>query len=184
MWNFLRAFAGVTAAVAFMMVALADRASAQPQQRVAVQRDWSVFEATTSNGAKVCWIVTQPTKSAAIRKGKLVKVRRGDIYLMVAVRPADGVKNEVSFLSGYPFKPRSEVIARVGKRTFKLFTEGENAWAPTSKDDDAIVAAFRKGLEAKLEGFSKRGTKTIDTFSLRGFTAALNMAQKRCGVAS
>lgn len=183
MQNLLKALTSIGVAVLLGM-ALSAEAMAQPQQRVAVQRDWSVFEASTSNGAKVCWIVTQPTKSSAIRNGKTVKVRRGDIYLMVAVRPADGVKNEVSFLSGYPFKPGSEVTARVGGKTFKLFTEGENAWAPTSKDDDAIVAAFRKGADAKVEGVSKRGTRTIDTFSLRGFTAALDMAQKRCGMSS
>lgn len=163
---------------------LASPATAQPQERVAVEQDWSVFEATTSDGKKVCWIVTQPTESIALRGAKRVKVRRGDIYLMVSVRPADGVKNEVSFLAGYPFKPGSEVVATVGSDRFSLFTEGENAWAPSTADDDAIVAAFRKGATAKIEGVSSRGTQTIDTFSLRGFTAALETAQKRCGITS
>lgn len=154
-------------------------APAQVQQNVATEADWSVFQATP-NGQKVCWIASQPTKTAAIRDGKAVQVRRGDIFLMVSVRPADGVKNEVSYIAGYPFKTGSAVAAKVGDRSFTLFTEGENAWASSAADDDAIVNAFRAGADAKVEGVSSRGTKTVDTFSLRGFTAALDKAAKLC----
>ncbi|MFQ5567926.1 MAG: invasion associated locus B family protein, partial [Paracoccaceae bacterium] len=64
---------------------------------------------------------------------------------------------------------------------FTLFTEGENAWAPSGKDDSALVDAFRRGAKAKVEGVSSRGTRTVDTFSLSGFTAALEAAAELCG---
>jgi hypothetical protein len=99
---------------------------------------------------------------------------------MVSIRPDDGVVNEVSFISGYPFKKGSEVKTSVGARKFTMFTEGENAWAPSSNDDTALVTAFRKGANAKIEGTSSRGTRTVDTFSLNGFTAALAMAAELC----
>jgi invasion protein IalB len=154
-------------------------AGAQTQQRVKAIKDWSIFQAG-AEGRKVCWIVSQPTRTAAFRKGKSVSVNRGDIFLMISIRPADGVTNEVSFLSGYPFKKGSEVKASVGGKKFILFTEGENAWAPSSEDDAALVAAFRLGAKAKVEGFSSRGAKTVDTFSLSGFTAALAAAMDLC----
>lgn len=154
-------------------------APAQVQQSVGVEQDWSIFQATP-NGQKVCWIASQPTKTAAIRDGKTVQVRRGDIFLMVSVRPGDGVKNEVSYIAGYPFKKGSEVAAKVGDKSFTMFTEGENAWAPSSTDDDAIISAFRAGADAKVEGVSSRGTKTVDTFSLIGFSAALDKAVTLC----
>ncbi|NIP75997.1 MAG: hypothetical protein GTN90_08450, partial [Xanthomonadales bacterium] len=66
--------------------------------------------------------------------------------------------------------------ASVGNSNFTMFTEGETAWAPSSDDDNALIAAFRKGANAKVEGTSTRGTKTVDTFSLSGFTAALDTA--------
>jgi hypothetical protein len=154
-------------------------APAQVQESVGSEDDWSIFEAS-ANGSKVCWIASQPTKSAAYRDGKLVEVRRGDIFLMVSVRPNDGVKNEVSFISGYPFKSGSEVETKVGDKSFTMFTEGENAWAQSSADDDAIVNAFRAGVDAKVEGISSRGTRTVDTFSLIGFTAALDKAASLC----
>jgi invasion protein IalB len=156
-----------------------DMAQAQTQQRVDAKKDWSIFQAG-SDAQKVCWIVSQPKKTAAFRNGKSVPVNRGDIFLMISIRPADGVVNEISFLSGYPFKKGSDVKASVGKKNFTLFTEGENAWAPSGKDDAAMVVAFRKGSRAKLEGVSTRGTKTVDTFSLSGFSAALDAAAGLC----
>ena len=68
----------------------------------------------------------------------------------------------------------------MGSKKFILFTEGENAWAPSGADDAALVDAFRRGARAKVEGVSKRGTKTVDTFSLSGFTAALEAAANLC----
>jgi len=160
-------------------VALAWSAAAQTQDRVALERDWSIFEATQSGG-KICWIATTPTKSVALRGGKQVQVNRGDIYLMVAVRPADDIANEVSFISGYPLKKGSEVEVEVGSDSFTLFTSGENAWPPSTEEDDRVVAAFRRGIDAKVEGISQRGTTTVDTFSLLGFTDALANATERC----
>jgi len=154
-------------------------AGAQTQQRVDAKKDWSIFQAE-AEGRRVCWIVSQPTRTAAFRNGKSVQVNRGDVFLMISIRPADGVASEVSFLSGYPFKKGSEVKASVGAKKFTLFTEGENAWAPSAKDDAALIDAFRRGARAKVEGVSKRGTKTVDTFSLSGFTAALEAAVGLC----
>jgi len=171
--------AGTIALLAGLLLAVPAEAPAQAQQSVGSEQDWSIFEAA-ANGNKVCWIASQPTRSAAYRDGKQVDVRRGDIFLMISIRPADGVKNEVSFISGYPFKKGSEVETDVGGKSFTMFTEGENAWAPSSSDDDAIVTAFRAGIDAKVEGTSSRGTRTVDTFSLLGFTAALDKASDLC----
>jgi len=171
----------ITGAAVAAVVALAGYmpAGAQSQQRVDSKQDWSVFQAGPE-GQKICWIVSQPKNSAAFRDGKSVQVRRGDIFLMVSIRPADGVVNEISFLGGYPFKEGSKVETSVGSDSFSLFTEGENAWAPSAKDDAAIIDAFRKGATAKMEGVSSRGTKTVDTFSLSGFSAALEAAAAIC----
>lgn len=168
--------AAATALTAAFVVA----GSASAQDRVAAVKDWSVFEAG-SGGQKVCWIVSQPTKSSATRDGKNVEVRRGDIFLMVAVRKADKAKNEVSFLAGYPFKKGSKVKVTVGSNNYNMFTDGENAWTPSPAEDNTLTAAFRRGSTARIQGLSGRGTTTVDTFSLSGFTAALKQAGQRCG---
>ncbi len=162
-------------------------AGAQTQQRVDAKQDWSIFQAG-AEGQSVCWIVSRPTRSAAFRNGRSVEVQRGEIFLMVSIRPADSVENEVSFISGYPYKVDSKVTVKVGAKEFELYntaadpdkSKREYAWAPSAEDDAALVDAFRRGAKAKIVGYSRRGTRTVDTFSLSGFTAALEVAINLC----
>ncbi|MEM6422056.1 MAG: invasion associated locus B family protein [Pseudomonadota bacterium] len=168
------------AVMGVLLVATPLAAAALTADRVDAKRDWSIFEAE-ADGNKICWIVSQPKSSSAFREGKAVEVRRGDIFLMVAVRPADGVSNEVSFIAGYPFQQGTTVEAKVGSNEFTMFTDGENAWLSSPEEDQNIVNAFERGRDAEVRGVSSRGTTTVDTFSLLGFTAALRTATDRCG---
>ena len=174
------AASGTAAGMVTGMVTGADAAWAQAAERVAAHTDWSVFVASTP---KECYIVSPPTKSAATRDGKPTEVTRGDIRLFVAFRPGENVSNEVSFTGGYPFKPASTVTLDVGGTKFDLGPgqgdAGEWAWTDPS-DDSKAVAAMRKGSSAVLTGTSSRGTTTVDTFSLSGFTAAIEDAEARC----
>lgn len=172
----MKVFERVTAATAMALLA---GGIAAAQTRVDAKKDWSVFE-DGDGTSKVCWVVSQPVESVATRGGQRVEVQRGDIFLMVSVRPADNVKNEVSFLAGYPFQAGSNVKVSVGSDNFELFTDGENAWPLSTEDDNRVTAAFRKGARATVEGVSSRGTTTLDTFSLSGFTAAIEAAGARC----
>jgi invasion protein IalB len=63
---------------------------------------------------------------------------------------------------------------------FDLFTDGEWAWPASPEADAALLAAMRNGTEAVLVARSARGNQTTDRFSLRGFTAASDEAQKQC----
>ncbi|MBY8977279.1 hypothetical protein KHP62_15795 [Rhodobacteraceae bacterium NNCM2] len=170
-------------ALTAMSLSVATPVMAQSQANVGVFKDWSVFVAGDGS-AKNCWIVSRPTSKTATRGGKKVTVKRGEIFLMVSVRPSDGVSNEVSFFSGYPFKPGSEVTISVGSNKLSMFTGdgdlNEIAWLPAAGDDDRAVSSFRAGSTAKVQGMSKRGTVTVDTFSLSGFTAALKSAKDKC----
>ncbi|WP_345798981.1 invasion associated locus B family protein [Albimonas sp. CAU 1670] len=169
--------AAVALALAAVQTAPVQAAAQQSTNRVEAFRDWSVF--TADAGGPVCWIVTQPQSSVAKRGGKPVQVQRGDIYLTVAVRPRQGVKNEIAMVAGYPFKEGSTVEAEIGSKKFELFTEGENAWTYPNDDGD-IITAMKAGAAVVLTGVSARGTTTIDRFSLLGFTDALTSAQTRC----
>ncbi len=161
-------------------VAAAAPAGAQTQiPPVAAHGDWAVYVA---GSPKECYVMTEPQKSDARRGGASVQVDRGLIRLFVTFRPADSVANEVSFSSGYPLAQAVKV--EVGSETFSLSpgTGDANDWAwPASPADDVrLVAAMRRGADAKLTGVSTRGTTTIDTFSLIGFTAAVTEAEERC----
>ena len=51
------------------------------------------------------------------------------------------------------------------------------AW---TEDDAKVIFAMKKGLELKVTGESSRGTVTVDTYTLNGFTAAYNKLTKEC----
>ncbi|QYZ69206.1 invasion associated locus B family protein [Neotabrizicola shimadae] len=142
---------------------------------VATMTDWSVF---TEESPKECWGVSKPKETVNTRDGQPVQVRRGDILLFVTFRP--GKAGEISFTGGYPFAPGSTVKVEVDGSSFDLFTDGEWAWPGAAQDDAALLAALKKGATAVISARSGKGTQTKDTFSLRGFTAAMTEAEKRC----
>ena len=143
--------------------------------RVAAKTDWSVF---VEESPKECWGVSAPKETVNTKDGKPVAVRRGDILLFVTYRPGAG--GEVSFTGGYPFAGGSTVDLDIGGKKFELFTDGEWSWSGSKEDDASIIAALKAGTSAVLAARSGRGTKTSDTFSLLGISAALEEAEKRC----
>jgi len=150
----------------------------ESSNQVAAKTDWSVF---VENNPKECWAVSTFKESVNTRNGAVVAVRRTQTLLMVFFRPGDGVKGQIGFTGGYPFKTGSTVSMKVDDETYSLFTEGEWAWPESAADDAKIVAAMKRGKQAVLVGESGRGTRTEDTFSLLGFTAAHDDAGRRCG---
>lgn len=152
-------------------------AQAQSNNQVASKTDWSVFE---DNNPRECWAVTTFKESVNTRDGRVVAVRRSDILFMVFFRPDAKVKGQVGFTGGYPFAGGSTVTMDVDGNRYDLFTEGEWAWPASAADDGKIITAMKRGSKAVLSARSARGTKTQDTFSLLGFTAAYEEAEKRC----
>lgn len=145
--------------------------------KVAENTDWSVFVETNP---KECWSVSQPKETVNTRNGRVVAVRRGEILLYVFYRPTDKVNGQIAFTGGYPFANNSTVSLTIGSATFNLFTQGDWAWAASNEDDDKIIAAMKRGATATAVASSSKGTRTEDTFSLSGFTAAVEDAEKRC----
>ena len=164
----------VTSVMLFTTPAMAQQTSTN---KVAEKTDWSVFVETNP---KECWSVSQPKETVNTRNGRVVAVRRGEILLYTFYRPSDKVNGQVAFTGGYPFAKDSTVTLSVGSTTFNLFTQGDWAWAASDADDDKIIAAMKRGAKATLVGRSSKGTKTEDSFSLSGFTAAVEDAEKRC----
>lgn len=124
----------------------------------------------------LCYVYAVP----GLSRGKYK--RRGATYVQVTHRAKDGARNEVSVVAGYAFKPNSEASVDIDGRKFKLFTRGDGAWTHDGKQDAALVAAMRAGKSMILRGTSSRGTRTTDTYSLSGFSAAHNAIGKACKI--
>lgn len=182
----VRIIAGLSVAcVASMAVAQ----QATTDNRVGANVDWSVFQ---GDSPKECWGVSAPKETVNTRDGRVVSVRRSQIQLFVTYNQGAGSNPSVSFTGGYPFAPSSTVSMAIGDEVFQLFTvakddpntpgdDREWAWPSTPAEDAKIVAAMKRGAQAILTARSARGTQTKDTFSLLGFTAAVEDAEKRCG---
>ncbi len=140
-------------------------ALAQGIERLGDFDDWSAFR-FTENGKKACYMASQPVK--AVGKYK----RRGEIYALVTHRPSENRRDEVSFIAGYRFKPDSVAEVNISGTKLRLFTSEDGAWTANKDEDHKLVQAMIKGNTMKVKGTSMRGTKTNDTYSLKGFAKA------------
>lgn len=160
-----------------LMLAAPAMAQQESTNQVATMTDWSVF---TEQNPRECWGVSAPRETSATRDGQPVEARRGEVLLFVTFRPGSGAVGEISYTSGYPFAEGSTVSVAIGGESYTLFTDGEWAWPASPEEDARLLAAMKAGADATIVGRSGRGTETTDTFSLRGFTAAMTEAESRC----
>ncbi|MCK5295344.1 MAG: hypothetical protein KAJ75_00510 [Alphaproteobacteria bacterium] len=119
-------------------------------------------------------MASTPTKD----EGKYKK--RGDIFTIVTHRLAEKSFDVVSIVAGYPYLKNSKVKLIIGNKTFSLFTHDSTAWAHDNSTDATIVKAMINGNKMIVKGSSSRKTKTKDTYSLSGFTAAHKAINKAC----
>ncbi len=165
-------------ALVVLLAGVAGAAGAEPRP-IGTFRDWTAFVDEGGN-AKICYVGSVPKKA----EGAYTK--RGETYVLVTHRPADKTFGEVSVEAGYAYKSGSEVTVVIGGQSFRLFTQNRgdgngNAWAYDAQSDKAVVEAMKKGSELVVKGTSTRGTETTDTYSLLGFSAALDAITKACG---
>jgi invasion protein IalB len=152
---------------------LAAASASAAQQTLGSFQDWTAF--TDGSERRICYIGSVPKK----KEGNYTV--RGDTYVLATHRPGEKVFGEISVEAGYSYKPGSEVEIIVDGQSFKLFTQGGNAWAYDEKADRALLDAMRSGRQMVVKGTSTRGTLTTDTYSLTGFSAALQSIDKACG---
>jgi len=172
-----RAVGAALALAGPILVATTSHAGAADPRLLGTFKDWNAF-AFEEGGHKVCYISSQP------RKKEPAAAKRGDVYALVTHRPAEKTLDVVSFIVGYTFKKDAETTVEVGSKSFKLFTEGETAWARDAETDKAITAAMRdaKGKPMVVKGTSARGTKTTDTYGTDGIAQAYDAINQACSV--
>jgi invasion protein IalB len=136
---------------------------------------WGAYTATPG-GKKVCFALTKPTTSETVPPGR----PRDPAWLFVSTRPAEKVKEEVSVIFGYPLKANSDATVEIGATNFAMYTQNDGAWVKNAAEEARLVEAMRKGAEVTVKGESSRGTKTVDQFSLKGVSQALDRAAQEC----
>ena len=89
-----------------LMVAMVSSAQEQRPDYLGTNRDWNAFQ-FTENGSLVCYMVSRPTDE----QGNYTQ--RGDVWAIVTHRPAEGSRNVVHFIAGYPFEENGSVSVTV-----------------------------------------------------------------------
>ena len=158
---------------AALAVALAGGAALAQPKLLQKFNNWEAY-VHEAGGTKLCFAISRPVKQD-VPQGR----NRGEPYIFVSYRPKENVKSEVSITYGYPLETDS-TRAVVGSDEFPLLSKEESAWLRNATEEPRMVSAMRAGSNMQVYGTSTRGTKTVDTYSLSGITAALERAEKEC----
>lgn len=137
--------------------------------------EWGAYRATPG-GKKICFALSKPTSSSSEPAGR----NRDPSYAFVSTRPAEKVRNEVSVIVGYPQKPGHDATAAIGSATYAMYTQNDGAWVKNAAEEAQMVETMRKGADLVVKSESARGTKTTDTFSLKGIAQALDKVAEEC----
>ena len=134
---------------------------------------WATYTYNNA-GAKVCYAATQPSETQP--QG----VNRDPVFMFITNRPKEGVKHEVSVITGYPYKEGSKTTVKIGDATFSMYTKDQGAWVENAAEESRLINSMKGGSDMVITGTSKRGTVTSDTYSLKGVSAALKRVDTEC----
>jgi hypothetical protein len=137
--------------------------------------EWGAYVVSTG-GKKICFALAKPHDS----RTKPPNRPRDPSYLFVASRPAENVRNEVSVMIGYSFKPGIDASLEIGPAKFAMYTQSDGAWIKNAAEEARMVEAMRKGADVVVTGTSARGTQSTDRYSLKGMSQALDRASREC----
>jgi invasion protein IalB len=135
--------------------------------------EWVAY-ASQSGRNRVCYILTKP-------KERLPRtLTRDPGYLFITSRPAEQVRNEVSFVLGFAARETTPGEATIGTTNFALAPKGRNAWIANAAEENAFIEAARRGQTLSVKVTSGRGNLSTDRYSLAGLTQALERMRREC----
>jgi invasion protein IalB len=137
--------------------------------------EWGAYRATPG-GKKICFALSKPTSATSEPAGR----SRDPSYAFVSTRPTEKVRNEVSVIVGYPQKTGHDATAAIGSATYSMYTQNDGAWVKNAAEEAQMVETMRKGSDLVVKSESSRGTKTTDTYSLKGIAQALDKVAEEC----
>ena len=121
-----------------------------------------------------CYIGSLPIKSDLPETKK-----RGENYILV-YKIIGSDQNIVQVEAGYQYNLDKDIIVKIDNTSFEFYSTEDSSETAWTDNDEKVIYAMKKGLELVLSGQSSRGTITNDTYTLKGFTSAINKLNKDC----
>jgi invasion protein IalB len=81
---------------------------------------------------------------------------------------------------GYPQKEGADATAAIGSASYVMYTQNDGAWVKNAAEEAQMVDTMRKGADLVVKSVSTHGTKTADTYSLKGLAQALDKVAEEC----
>lgn len=157
------------------MQAHAQRAPAGQGQALLLETagKWQAFSSQQGR-SKICYALSKAeTRIPA-------NLKDVDGLLFVSSRPAEGVRNEISFVMNFDLKEDVEHQAIIGNERFALVAKGQNMWLKNPAEEGRMLDSLRKGAGLEIKGTSKRGNPTSDKYSLAGISQTVKRAEDAC----
>lgn len=135
--------------------------------------NWGAYASDTAKG-RVCYVLSQPKERLP------ANLKRDQGMMFISTRPAENIRNEVSFVLGFPPKDGADGQLSVGKTNYVIKTQAETAWLKNPADDAALIELLKKTPNISLKITSKRGNVLTDNYVTNGLTQALDQVKKAC----
>ena len=153
----------------------ANQLSAEEVKKMGTHKDWETYIIKGDSG-KVCFAQSKPILQSPKKNPR-------DARLFITFRPGEKISNEISITAGYEFNKQNLVTAISGKNKYKfdLMQDGF-AWMSDveKKLEKKMIKIMKKGSRIMVTGHNQKGSRTIDHYSLLGFTKAYNATKANC----
>ncbi len=132
---------------------------------------WRAYKGV-QNGQTTCYMAATPLRSSQ---------KREDAYLMIARHKEAKKYNEIVVYLGAPYHKNSQPTIGVdNQKAVALVPSGDKAWVKSTTDESNLISKMIEGNIVRVTGKSARGTVLKDSYSLKGFTKALEAVTKEC----
>jgi hypothetical protein len=136
---------------------------------------WGAYTASPG-GRKVCFALAKPSKADTDPPNR----PRDPTFLFVSSRPSERVKDEISVIFGYGFKPNADAALEVGGASFAMYTQADGGWIKNAAEEPRLIESLRRAGDATIKGVSARGTASTDVYTLKGLAQALDRVAQEC----
>ena len=105
--------------------------------------------------------------------------QRGENYILV-YKLIGSDEKIIQIEAGYNYNLSADILVKIDQAEYGFYTTEDSSDTAWTNNDSEVIYAMKMGLELILNGESSRGTITNDTYTLKGFTAALNKLNEDC----
>jgi hypothetical protein len=141
-------------------------APAAARDTIGVYGRWGAFSDPSS---RRCFAIAQPVDPDQ---------RAG--FASISTWPGQNIRGQLHVRLSRARAATARVTLSIGERRFVLVAGTNDAWAPDTRTDAAIVAAMRAGRSMSIEALGRDGSAFADTYALSGAATAIDAAALAC----